>query len=67
MKINELPPLKVYLLILKTRIVSACGQVDLVFMPSTSEKLRVHIGLGLSVSQSVGNTLAAEKLKNRLC
>ena len=43
----------------------------LLFMPPTSEKLRGHIGLGLSVrpsvSPSVRNTLAAEKLKNRLC
>ena len=41
------------------------------FMPPTSEKLRGHIGLGLSVRQSVRpsvrNPLAAEKLKNRLC
>ena len=40
-------------------------------MPLTSEKLRGHIGLGLSVrlsvSPSVRNSLAAEKLKNRLC
>ena len=45
------------------------------FMPPTSEKLRGHIGLGLSihpsvrqsVCPSVRNLLAAEKLKNRLC
>ena len=40
-------------------------------MLPTSEKLRGHIGLGLSVrlfvSPSVRNSLAAEKLKNRLC
>ena len=45
--------------------------VYFVFMPPTSEKLRGHIGLGLpvrlSVSPSFRNTLAAEKLKNRLC
>ena len=42
-----------------------------IFMPPTSEKLRGHIGLGLSVRlsvrPSVRNSLAAEKLKNRLC
>ena len=37
------------------------------FMPSASEKLRGHIGLGLSVRPSVLNTSAAEKLENRLC
>ena len=45
------------------------------FMPPTSEKLRGHIGLGLSVRPSVRlsirpsvrNSLAAEKLNNRLC
>ena len=36
-------------------------------MPPISEKLRGHIGLGLSVSPSVRNSLAAEKLNNRLC
>ena len=54
-----------------------------IFMPPTSEQLRGHIGLGLSVRPSVRqsvcpsvrpsvcpsvrNTLVAEKLKNRLC
>ena len=33
-------------------------------MPQTSEKLRGHIGLGLSVRPSVRKSLAAEKLKN---
>ena len=44
-------------------------------MPPTSEKLKGHIGLGLSVRPSVRqsdclsvrNSLAAEKLKNPLC
>ena len=44
---------------------------DMIFMPPTSEKLRGHIGLGLSVRPSVRlsvrNSLAAEKLKNSLC
>ena len=42
-----------------------------IFMPPTSEKLRGHIGLGLSIClsvlPSVRNSLAAEKLKNHLC
>ena len=36
-------------------------------MPPTSEKLRGHIGLGQSDGPFVRNSLAAEKLKNRLC
>ena len=44
---------------------------DMIFMPPTLEKMRGHIGLGLSVRQSdclsVRNSLAAEKLKNPLC
>ena len=48
---------------------------NMIFMPPTSEKLRGHIGLGLSVRPSVRqsdclsvrNSLAAEKLKNPLC
>ena len=48
---------------------------DMILCPQTSEKLRGHIGLGLSVRPSVRqsdclsvrNSLAAEKLKNPLC
>ena len=78
LQVASLHPLPQYFSHIRTIgsvIMKGCVQWNPIFMPPTSEKLREHIGLGLSVRPSVRpsvcpsvrNLLAAEKLKNRLC